>query len=244
MNHRIALIGIGLVLLSTSRAWAADPAGKKVRLFMLSGQSNMRGLNPDTSFTPAVQAAFPDDDCVVVKSAYSGQLIRMWTKDWILPEGAKPAGQGKNGRHYEQLLQATTAALQDKATPVSVTFCWMQGEADANHKGYGAVYSKALTSLVQQLQTDLKRTDIHVVLGRISDFGNNDSLNRPDWNIIRQAQVDWAQQTARAAWIDTDDLNGPNHALHYLKDGYHQLGQRFATKAIELIQASTTQPGR
>lgn len=244
MNRRIVLLGIGLVCLATNLAWGADPPGKKVRLFLLSGQSNMKGLNPDTSFTPAVKAAFPNDECVVVKSAFSGQLIRTWFKEWKIPEGAKPAGQGKNGRHYEQLLQATTAALQDKAPSVSVTFCWMQGEADANHQGYGAVYGAALTGLLEQLQTDLKRTDIDVVIGRISDFGNNDPQNRPDWNIIRQAQVDWAEQTARAAWIDTDDLNGPNHALHYLKDGYQKLGQRFASKAIELIQASATQPGR
>lgn len=243
MIRRIVLLGIGFVCFSTILAWAADPPGK-VRLFILSGQSNMQGLNPDTSFTPAVKAEFPDDDCVVVKSAYSGQLIRTWYKDWKLPEGAKPAGQGKNGRHYEQLLQAVAAGMKDKATPVSVTFCWMQGEADANHKGYGPVYGEALTGLLQQLQTDLKRKDIDVVIGRISDFGNNDPQNRPDWNIIRRAQVDWAEKSPRAAWIDTDDLNGPKNALHYGKDDYHKLGRRFAVRAFELIKASTAQPAR
>lgn len=244
MNHRIVLLGIGFVFFATNLAWGTDSPGKKVRLFILSGQSNMQGLNPDTSFMPAVKAAFPDDDCVVVKSAYSGQLIRTWYKAWKLPEGAKPAGQGKNGRHYEQLLQATTAAIKDKAKPVSVTFCWMQGEADANHKGYGAVYGEALTGLLQQLQADLNHKDIDVVIGRISDFGNDDPKNRPDWNVIRKVQVTWTEKTPRAAWIDTDDLNGSNNALHYGKDGYDKLGQRFAAKAIELIKASAVQPKR
>jgi hypothetical protein len=242
MNRRIVLLGI--VIFSSNLVWTADSPEKKVRLFILSGQSNMQGLNPDMSFTPAVKAAFPNEDCVVVKSAYSGQLIRTWYQDWKLPEGAKSAGQGKNGKHYEQLLQATTAAMKDKPTPVSVSFCWMQGEADANHKGYGDVYAEALTGLHQQLQADLKRKDIDVVIGRISDFGNNDPQNRPDWNIIRKVQVDWAEKTPRAAWIDTDDLNGPNNGLHYGKDGYDKLGQRFAAKSIELIKASAAQPGR
>lgn len=202
----------------------------------------MKGLNPDTSFTPNVTTEFPNDDCVVVKSAYSGQLIRTWYKDWKLPEGAQPAGQGKNGRHYEQLLQAVITAMKDKATPVSLTFCWMQGEADANHKGYGAIYGEALTGLLQQLQTDLKYEDIDVVIGRISDFGNDDPQNRPDWNIIREAQVEWAENSPRAAWIDTDDLNGPTNALHYGKDGYQKLGRQFAAKAIELIKASAGRP--
>jgi len=224
-------------------AWGADPPGK-MRLFILSGQSNMKGLNPDASFTPAVKAAFPNEDCVVVKSAYSGQLIRTWYKDWKLPAGAKSAGQGKNGRHYEQLLQAVVAARKDKAMPVSVTFCWMQGEADANHQGYGAVYGEALTGLLRQLQADLNHPEIDVVIGRISDFGSNDPENRPDWNRIRQAQVAWAENTPRAAWIDTDDLNGSNNALHYGKAGYDQLGRRFAAQAIELIQASADPPPR
>lgn len=241
MNHRMFWLVISFVVLSTSLVSATDPPAKKVRLFILSGQSNMKGLNEATSFTPVVKEAFPDDHCVVVKSAYSGQLIRTWYRDWVLPEGAMPAGAGKNGRHYEQLLAAIAVAMKDKATPVSISFCWMQGEADANHKGFGAVYGKALTGLVQQLETDLKRKDIDVVIGRISDFGNDDPKDRPDWNIIRKAQVDWAEKTPRASWIDTDDLNGPTNGLHYGKDGWHKLGQRFATRAIQLIKTGGPQ---
>ena len=46
---------------------AAEPG--KTRLFILSGQSNMAGLNPDVSFTPTLKKAYPDDELVVVKSA-------------------------------------------------------------------------------------------------------------------------------------------------------------------------------
>ena len=40
----------------------ADAQEAKVRLFILSGQSNMAGLKPETSFTPAIKKAFPKDE--------------------------------------------------------------------------------------------------------------------------------------------------------------------------------------
>ena len=241
MIHRAACLLVLTVFASAT--FAADAPAKKVRLFILSGQSNMKGVDPDVSFTPAVRAAFPDDECVVVHSAYSGQLIRTWVKDWKLPEGADATpARGKTGTHYTQLLDAIKAEMKDKPQPATITFCWMQGEADGNHKGYGSVYAAALTSLLTQLQTDLARRDIHVVIARISDYGNNDPNNRPDWNAVRAAQVGWAEKTPLATWFDTDDLNGPDNGLHYGKNGWKQLGQRFADKAIAQLKSPTTRP--
>lgn len=245
MIHRVHWLIVAVVFLSGAMALSADPAapGKKVRLFILSGQSNMKGVDPDASFTPAVKGAFAEDDCVVVHSAYSGQLIRTWVKDWKLPEGADPKPiRGKNGTHYEQLMEAIREAMKGKAEPASISFCWMQGEADANHKGYGAIYGAALTSLLTQLQTDLGRKDIDVVIGRISDYGNKDAENRPDWNVIRAAEQEWAEKTPRATWFDTDDLNGAENGLHYGKEGWMKLGERFAEKAIAQIKGATGKP--
>ena len=103
MDHFMAwsTYGVAALLLSAHPAIAEAP--KPVRLFILSGQSNMAAMDPDVSFTPTVAQAFADDDVVVVKFARSGQLIRMWQKDWQVPEGAEVRGQGKNGKHYATL---------------------------------------------------------------------------------------------------------------------------------------------
>lgn len=208
----------------------ADAADKKVRLFILSGQSNMAGLDPKVSFTPAVEKAFADDDVIVVKHAQGGQPIRRWYKNWELPVGAKDTkGAVKNGDLYDQLVQAVAKQVGDKK-PDSVVFVWMQGERDAK-AGWQAAYYEALRGTVEQLRTDLKRQEIGVVVGRLSDHLKNDA----GWNAVRAAQEKVAADEPLGAWVDTDDLNG-KEGLHYTKEGYAELGKRFADRSIELIR--------
>lgn len=211
----------------------ASAADKKVRLFVLSGQSNMAGLDPRLSFTPAVEKEFAGDEVIVVKSAQGGQPIRRWYKKWQLPAGATEAkATTKNGDLYDQLMQAVTKALGDKK-PDSVVFVWMQGERDAK-AGWQAAYYEALHGTIEQLRTDLKHKDIAVVVGRLSDHLKNDA----GWDAVRAAQEKIAADEPLGAWVDTDDLNDLNgkNDLHYTKDGYAKLGQRFADSAIKLIR--------
>jgi len=206
---------------------AAEDKGK-VRLFILSGQSNMAGLKPEISFTPALQKAFPKDEIVVVKSAQGGQPIRRWLKDWKGPDGieVKPV---KHGDLYDTLMEQVRAAGKDK-TFDSVSFVWMQGERDARER-LSSVYAKSLLGLIDQLRKDLKRPDMTVVIGRLSDCSNGNAA----WDQLRAAQEEAVAKEPRARLVDTDDLNGPNNGLHYTKDGYAELGRRFAAKTIELL---------
>lgn len=216
---------------TTLQATAADEP-KKVRLFILSGQSNMAGLDPDVSFTPAIKAAFPKDEVIVVKSAQSGQPIRRWHKAWKAPEGATVKATGKNGDLYDVLMAAVKKAVGDKK-PDTVSFVWMQGERDAK-ENLSAVYGESLRGLVQQLQTDLGRKDITVVIGRLSDCETTEH-----WKSVRNIQVTFGDKEPHSAWVDTDDLNGPQNGLHYTKEGYAQLGSRFAVKTIDLLSKSS-----
>ena len=216
----------------------SDANGKDaVHLFILSGQSNMAGLDPDKSFTPAVQKAFGKENVIVVKDAVGGQPIRRWYKDWKPAVGKSPR---KNGNLYDRLMAKVTKATKDKQL-ASVTFLWMQGERDANEK-HGEVYEASLKGLFAQLQTDLKRDDINVVIGRLSDFDMKNE-RYAHWTMVRDIQVKVAEDHPRAAWVDTDDLNdGTNRLgktikndLHYSVDGYKTFGKRLADKAIHLI---------
>lgn len=214
-------------------------AAGKLRLFILSGQSNMAGLNPDVSFTPAVKKEFADDEVIVVKYAVGGQPIGRWYEKWKLPAGAANAEMSakiKPGDMYAKLMDQVHTAIGNRR-PDSVAFVWMQGERDAK-MGWQAAYAEALNGICAQLRRDLGRDDLAVVIGRLSDYQNGET----NWDAVRTAQEKVADGEKFGAWVDTDDLNDINgkHALHYTKNGYAELGRRFADQAIKLIRRRET----
>jgi arylsulfatase A-like enzyme len=190
--------------------------GKRAHLFLCSGQSNMKNLDLDVSFTPTLRAAFPDDQIIVAKVAYGGRAISRWVP---------------RGKIYRELLEEAKAASAGKETD-TVTFVWMQGERDHQKDETTAAYKANLETLYKQLIDDMKREDINWVIGRLSDA----RVGTPNWDKIRNIQVDVAENLSRAAWIDTDDLNGPDDGVHCPPAGYKKMGLRFADKAIELIE--------
>jgi len=216
-------------LLSLLSASSLNAEGVEKHLFILSGQSNMAGLNPNRSFTPTVETAFGKENVIVVKDARGGMPIRRWYKEWKPAKGDQPKG---NGDLYDRLMSKVTTAIKGKKIQ-TVTLVWMQGERDAKEK-HGTVYSESLKGLVKQLADDLNREDIHVVIGRINDFSMNNK-SHPHWTNVREAQVEVAESLPKGAWVDTDDLNGPTNDIHATREGYKLLGERFAKQAIDLI---------
>ncbi len=224
----------------------ADPSAPKAtatqakkHLFILSGQSNMQGHRPDEAFTPAVQAAFGRENVVVVQHALGGQPIQRWYKKWKSPNGEAPE---TTGDLYDQLMERVRAETSGQQID-SVSFFWMQGERDARMQ-WGPVYRESLEGLIEQLGDDLRRDDLNVVIGRLSDF-DMQNATYPHWTMVREIQVQVAEKHPSAAWIDTDDLNdGVNRRgaqikddLHYSAEGYKIFGKRMADAAIELIKA-------
>ena len=200
----------------------------KVRLFILSGQSNMVRFDPDVTFTPALKKAYPGDELIVVKSAEGGQPIARWYKGWKSPDG-KPLKKGEVGDLYDVLMTKVRDATKGK-TVDTVTFVWMQGEADAK-RGGEKVYEESLRGLIKQLRDDLKRPDLTVVIGRLSEFKNGDA----GWDAVRAAQVKVAEADPSAGWVDTDRINDGKVALHYSQKGYAEMGRRFSAKSVELL---------
>ena len=140
------LLGLGVNAFST---------GKGKHLFVLSGQSNMARMDPDLSFTPTVQAAFGEENVIVVKSAKGGQPIRKWYKDWKPAEAIKKS----KAKLYDKLIKMVQKATNEQKV-ATVTFIWMQGETDAE-RGYSAVYADSLQGLHKQLSDDLGRQDVN-----------------------------------------------------------------------------------
>ncbi len=211
-------------------------------LFILSGQSNMAGLNPELSFAPTVVEAFGQSEVIVVKDAHGGQSIRSWAKtNHENPPPTRGRVPKVRGNLYPSLINKVRAAMQGQQIQ-TVTFVWMQGESDLNNTAYDAY----LDELYEQLQDDLDFDDINVVIGRISDCGLDNPKRLEGRTYIRKTQAEYAEAHPRGVWVDTDDLNDRMqdgriiHDLHYTPEGYRALGHRFAQSAISLIKRSAS----
>jgi len=216
--NAVLMLNACLGLLALSQAGAVTvPANPKpkVRLFILSGQSNMEKLDESRSFTPAIKKAFPGDEVIVVKYAVGATPIRLWCKGWKAPEGSDEFWTNdmeQQGSLYDKLIEKVQEAIKGK-TPDTVSFVWMQGERDA--KGcVSASYEASLRGLIRKVREDMKCDDVTVVIGRLSTHLMNDK----HWEAIRAIQEKVATDDPRGAWVNTDGLNGPKNGVHYTEE--------------------------
>lgn len=233
---------IAVTLAHLSALQAAD---KPAHLFILSGQSNMAGMNPKLGFEPEAAALFPNTDVAYIKVAAGGQPIRYWVTEWdeiakkhgIDPATARVADKNKGTMYYQPILDQFAELLKKHPNPASVTFCWMQGERDAK-TNLDAAYGDALKQLIANLRRDLKQPNMNFVIGRLSDFGKPEDA---PWQALRKVQVEIANTDPRGAWVDCDDLNNKEkngvatNDLHYTPPGYELLGRRYVRQAKAII---------
>ena len=239
------IITLLTLLLTASVVTAAD---KPVHLFILSGQSNMARMNPNAGFMPEAKKLFKDEEVVYIKVSKGSQPICRWLEEWQdiakkngLDEGRiKRIHRGWEAALYQPILDQYQETLKEHSMLTSVTFCWMQGETDAQARAQAA-YKDALKLLITKLRRDLQRPDMNIVIGRISDY----AIDNPESGslAIRKIQREIVDEDDRGAWVDVDDLNDMEvdgkmqNGIHYKRpEGYITLGQRFARQGYALIK--------
>ncbi|MGB1130529.1 MAG: sialate O-acetylesterase, partial [Haloferula sp.] len=196
-----------LTLLITTSVVAYAETEQPVHLFILSGQSNMAGMDPETGFMPEAKKLFKDEKVVYIKVAKGGQPICRWLEEW--QDIAKKNGLRENDikrihkdgevEFYQPILDQYKEMLKKHPKFNSVTFCWMQGERDANGGGQPA-YKDALKLLISKLRRDLERPDMNIVIGRLSDAGQK----KESWGAMRKIQMEIVNEDASGAWVDVD----------------------------------------
>ena len=237
----IVIAGLQLpALAEQTNAASSKPVAAGRHLFILSGQSNMRQPLPE-SFEGVVTKVLGKDHVVVVCFSVPSQSINQWYKGWTPPEGVnyQPAKGEVNGALYDKLMGSVRRKVgQEKFA--TVTYVWMQGEADGA-AGWGAVYEKSFLGILDQLKADLNLDQIRFVLGRINDTHPPKEGNGRE--VVRAAQVKLGSTHPNGAWVNTDDLNaGVNpwggfefNGEHFPNPGYRVLGQRLAAAALKLV---------
>ena len=217
-----------------------------LHLFILSGQSNMQGMHPETGFMTEATKLFGDEKVVYIKVAKGGQPICRWLEEWVAIAKEKGLDEkhtqrihkGGKVEFYQPILDQYKEIMEKHSKFALVTFCWMQGERDAS-SGAQAAYKEALQLLITKLRRDLERPDMNIVIGRLSDAGGT----KESWGAMRKIQMEIVNEDKSGAWVDVDDLNDRDvdgkivNAVHYNRpEGYINLGQRFARQGYALIK--------
>ena len=115
-------------------------------------------------------------------------------------------------------------------TLVPAGIVWMQGESDAAASAAIAkAYEGNLKRLMDLIRAALRVDDLPVVIGRISDSGQDDDGKM--WNhgeVVRRAQQDFVDSDPAATLVTSTDDYGYSDTAHYDTAGYIDLGRQFA----------------
>ncbi len=218
--------------------WAPLQPGHGVDFRFVDGRnvySDRFGV--ELTLAATLQQRFPDYGIALIKYSKGGTSIDCraaqdygcWDPDF----------NEKNGvNQYDHFLATVRHAMhqhdidgdgtEDRLIPAGIV--WMQGESDAAHTADIAfAYEHHLHRLMDLMRAAFRTDDLPVIIGRISDSGQDD--DGMVWNygeIIRAAQAEVARKDPAASLIIATDRYGYSDKWHYDGAGYIDLGRRFA----------------
>lgn len=249
----LALIAGGLVTRELTAA-NSDEHSVPIKVFILAGQSNMRGLGNPKDLPQALQLKQPRVILFQACQADNGLPAHVWIPlqpgSLFGPEvgfGSSITVKYPNQQigliklgidgtsitlwsdagYYKQLMDLIKECSKARKIDISGVV-WMQGESDAMTQALADSYQKNLSLLIAKLRADLKNPTLPFVCGRISS-----SLPKrqfPYIQTIRAAQD--AAKLNRTTVVDTDDLPTYDDDVHFTAQGQLLLGHRFAEAMV------------
>ncbi len=153
-------------------------------------------------------------------------------------------GEGIN--QYDHFLAAVKNALAikdidgdgkaDRLIPSGII--WMQGESDAAFtEEIAGRYYDNLNELMNLIREALGYPEIPVVIGRISDSGNDPSGKVWEFgDTVRKAQHKFAEDDSLAAIVTSTDNYSYSDPWHYDSEAYIDLGEKFAQALDSLVK--------
>jgi hypothetical protein len=218
--------------------------------FSSDGKTNRYSnrFGAELSLARRLRELHPDQPVALLKYSRGGTSIDggaagdfgCWDPDYAAGEG-----EGRGVNQYDHFLAALRQATavrdidgdgeEDTLRPVGIF--WMQGESDAHYTAEIALrYQANLRRLMDLIRASLRQDDIPVVIGRISDSGQD--ADGKLWNhgpLVRSAQQAFTEQDGRAALVTATDEFKYSDAAHYDTAGYLEMGKTFAD-ALESIR--------
>jgi len=236
--------------------WSPLRAGHG-RGFTSDGESNnySNAFGPELFFAKAMREARPDHSIALIKYSLGGTSIHeeatgtfgCWEPDF---DGGQGDGEGIN--QYDHFLATLNHALAPRDIDgdgeadrlMLAGILWMQGESDARFTPEIAeAYEANLKRLMDLMRAAARVDDLPVVIGRISDSGNDpDGKVWDHGDTVRQAQADFVEGDGHAALVTSTDDYEYSDPWHYDTDGFVDLGSQFAV-AMMRVQDETGDTG-
>ncbi|MBL1213199.1 MAG: hypothetical protein HND52_07580 [Ignavibacteriae bacterium] len=212
--------------------------------FSSDGEQNFysKRFGPELSFGKRIAELENHNPIAIIKYAKSGSAIEIgaskygsWNPDFF-------EGDGIN--QYNNFLTTLRNAIsdrdidndgyEDKLIPAGII--WMQGESDAYHSEETAEkYEANLKRMMDLFRAALRTDDLPVVIGMITDSGQDDDGKVMDYyDIVTKAQKEYAAKDKNAAIVTETENYKYSDRWHYDSEGFLKLGKEFAEKVFNL----------
>lgn len=199
-------------------------------------------FGPELSFASRMKELHPGKKIALIKYSKGGTSIDTAVGSFGYWE---PDFCGVNGiNQYDHFLQTLRFAFsapdinndgtEDILKPCGIV--WMQGESDANSEISAKRYFVNLKRLMDLIRAALREDDLPVVIGKISDSGNNEKGKIWKYGeLIQHGQEEFVRKDSRSAIVRDTKYYLYSDPWHYDSAGYIDLGKKMAEALNQLI---------
>lgn len=197
----------------------------------------------EVTFAATLAKQFPDKKIALIKYSVGGTGLHLNTGygNWS-PDFREGAGNNQYDFALNTINNAFSVSDIDgdgtTDTLIPAGIIWMQGEADAHSSEASAnAYLTNLTRLMGLIRAALRKDDIPVVIGKITDSELGDEDLMPYIKRVHLAQQQFVEQDICASYMNKTDTYAYSEkdAWHYLSEGFIQMGKDFASSYITLV---------
>ncbi|MGD8780252.1 MAG: sialate O-acetylesterase [Ignavibacteria bacterium] len=215
------------------------------RKFETDGVENhcSKNFGVEISFADELLKLEPENDIAIIKYAKGGTSIDKeaarkfgsWDPDYT---------DSTSINQYDHFLATVRNAISikdidndgedDNLIPSGII--WMQGESDADvSKEIALRYEENLKVLMNLIRAAFRDDNIPVVIGQISDSGQDEDGKVWDYfEIVTKAQNDYVKKDKYAAIVNSTENYGYHDKYHYDSAGYIDFGREFARAVYKL----------
>ena len=218
--------------------------------FRSDGEDNMYSgkFGVELTFASRLRELHPGERIALIKYSRGGSSIDSSAAgrfgSW------EPDFRGSTGiNQYDHFLATIRRAMSvrdingdgrdDRLVPAGIV--WMQGESDAAFTDSIALrYSANVKRLIGLIRATFRVDDLPVVVGRISDSGQDeDGMVWDHGEIVRTQQKAFVDGDVKARLVTSTDGYGFSDPWHYDSDGFLDLGKKFAEAMAEMTDPAT-----